>query len=144
MIKMKYKTLNDWIKKYEDKTKEKFESKKGFKLFYLPERGFCEYRVENDMVMIYQLSGDGKFWRDFGLLLAQLTGCRHMGTICVRNNIKAYIRFWGYEIEQKERLPEGLVKYHCRQKETGKTAVCSPAWTDNEKNLQAYFITWEV
>ena len=35
-------TLDEYIKKYEQKTKDKFKPKEGFKLFYLPSRGFCE------------------------------------------------------------------------------------------------------
>lgn len=139
-------TLEKYIEKYEQRTGEKFEPKQGFKLFYLPDRGFCEYRVntDDDIVMIYQLSGDGKFWRDFGLLLAQLTHCSHLGTICSRDNIKAYIRFWGYEIDREEPLPDGLVRYHCKQKNNNKPGLCSPAWTDKETGKVSYFITWEV
>ena len=57
--------LEEYIAKYEKRTGEKFEPKIGFKLFYLPARGFCEYKIDTDknMVMIYQLCGDGKFWR---------------------------------------------------------------------------------
>lgn len=137
-------TLNGYIKKYEKRTKEKFEPKHGFKLFYLPDRGFCEYKITDDMVMIYQLCGDGKFWRDYGVLLAQLTGRKVIGTICIYKNIKAYIRFWGFKIVGSKNLADGLMKYYVEQKGTGKCGVCSPAWTDREKNIQAYFVTWEV
>lgn len=135
-------TLEDYIKQYEVRTKEKFVPHPGFKLFYLPDRGFCEYRVTEDLVMIYQLSGDGRFWRDYGLLLAQLTHCSHLGTICVRDNIKAYIRFWGYVVDREEELPNGLVRYHCKHKETGKAGLCSPAWEDSGK--VSYYVTWDV
>ena len=134
--------LDEWVKLYENKTKEKFEPHPGFKLFYLPDRGFCEYRVTEDMVMIYQLSGDGKFWRDYGLLLAELTKCKKLGTICIRDNIKAYIRFWGYTIDKEEVLPDGLVRYHCKHKDTGKPGLCSPAWEDNNK--VSYYVTWDL
>jgi len=136
--------LDDYIQKYEKSTNEKFKPHPGFKLFYLPDRGFCEYHIDstNDIVMIYQLSGDGKFWRDYGILLAQLTNCHHLGTICSRNNIKAYIRFWGYRIDYEEQLPDGLLRYHCKQKETGNSGLCSPAWTDCGK--VSYYVTWEV
>lgn len=139
-------TMDAWIKKYEKRTNEKFEPHPGFKLFYLPDRGFCEYKIDADkgLVMIYQLSGDGKFWRDYGLLLAQLTGCHHLGTICARDNIKAYIRFWGYTIDHEEHLPDGLIRYHCKQKDTGKPALCSPSWTDSATGKESYYITWAI
>lgn len=138
--------LEEYIAKYEKRTGEKFEPKIGFKLFYLPARGFCEYKIDTDknMVMIYQLCGDGKFWRDYGLLLAQMTGCRYLGTICSRDNIKAYIRFWGYMIDFEEVLDGGLIRYHCKEKNTGKTGLCSPAWTEKENGKVSYFVTWEV
>lgn len=138
-------TLDEYIEKYEEKTKEKFKPHTEFKLFFLPSRGFCEYKVDSEkgLVMIYQLCGDGKFWRDFGNLLARLCHCRHLGTICSRSNIKAYIRFWGYRIVQEELLPAGLIRYHLREKQTGKPALCSPSWVD-ETGKVSYFVTWEV
>ena len=139
-------TLNEYIEKYEKRTGEKFEPKNGFKLFYLADRGFCEYKIDTDkdMVMIYQLCGDGKFWRDYGLLLAELTGCKHLGTICSRDNIKAYIRFWGYVVQKEEILEDGLKRYHCIEKNSGKKGLVSPAWTDKETNKTSYYITWGV
>lgn len=135
--------LDEWIKKYEKKTNEKFEPHPGFKLFFLPERGFCEIKVDSEkkIVMIYQLCGDGKFWRDYGLLLAELTGCKHLGTICSRDNIKAYIRFWGYVVQKEEILEDGLKRYHCIEKNSGKKGLASPAWTDKETNKTSYYIT---
>ena len=137
--------LDEWIELYEKKTKEKFKPHSGFKLFYLPDRGFCEYKIDTDadMVMVYQLSGDGKFWHDFAMLLAELTHCHHVGTFCIRDNIKAYIRFWGYEIEKEELLSDGLCRYHCKHKITGKAGLASPAWT-KEDGTVSYFITRDI
>jgi len=140
------KTLDAWIKIYEKRTRENFEPKKDFKLIFLPDRGFCEYSVDiqKRMVMIYQLCGDGKFWRDIALVMADLYGCNYIGTICSRDNIKAYIRFWGYCIDYEEQLPEGLSRYHCKQKTTQKPALCSPAWIDKVTGKVSYYVTWEV
>lgn len=137
--------FEEYVSHYENKTKEKFVPREGFKLFYLPDRGFCEYKIDSDkdMVMVYQLSGDAKFWHDMAIMLADMTNCHVIGTFCIRDNIKAYIRFWGYRIESEETLPDGLCRYHCKHKETGKAGLASPAWT-NEKGITSYFITHEV
>ena len=135
--------LNEWIKKYEDSTGEKFKPHPQFRLFFLPERGFCEYHSDGNLLMIYQLCGDGKFWYDYATLLALLTSCKNIGTICIRKNVKAYIRFWGYKITSIDNLDGGLHRYHCINK-YGKKSLLSPAWTDKEKTIQAYYVTWEV
>ena len=132
-----------WITKYEQKTREKFEPKNGFRLFFLPERGFCEIRADADkqMILVWQLCGDGHFWKDYAELLAQMMGYHNMGTVCIRGNIEAYIRLWGFSVEQKEVLPDGNFRFHCVNKD-GKKGLVSPAWTENGK--VSYFITWEV
>ena len=57
--------LDEWIKIYESKTGEEFEASNGFKLFYFPDRGFCEMAVivQAKMVIARQMCGDALFWR---------------------------------------------------------------------------------
>lgn len=138
-------TLNEYIKKYEQKTKEKFKPKEGFKLFYLPERGFCEIAItqKNKMLMIYQLCGDGKFWRDFALVLAQTLKIKKFGTICIRKNIEAYIRLWGFKITKKEPLNDGSFIYKAENKEGNKARI-SPIRIHEDTSRISYLVTWEV
>ena len=141
-------TLEEYIKKYEEKTRDKFKPKDGFKLFYLPDRGFCEIGVttvfdKQKMMIIYQLCGDGKFWRDFALLLAQTLKIDKLGSICIRKNIKAYIRFWGFKITKKEPLNDGSFIYYAQNTE-GKTARLSPIHIHDDTSRISYLVTWEV
>lgn len=138
-------TLDEYIKKYEQKTKDKFKPKEGFKLFYLPSRGFCEIGTtqDNSMLMIYQMCGDGKFWRDFATVFAQMLEIKKLGTICIRENIKAYIRFWGYKITKKEPLNDGSFIYYAENKE-GKKARVSPVYLYDDITRISYYVTWDI
>lgn len=142
--------LEEYIKRYEAKTKDTFRPMEGFKLFFLPERGFCEIRVcekakgdDVRMVQIYQLCGDGRFWRDFANLLAQSLGISHAGSICIRQNIKAYMRFWGFKITKKEPLNDGSFIYYGKNSE-GKLCRLSPICIHEDKKRISYLVTWEV
>lgn len=138
-------TLAQWIAKYEQKTGEKFEAKTGFKLLYSQDRGFCEIRVDEEkkMVMIWQLCGDGRFWRDFAELLAGLFGYRNLGTITIRHEVEAYVRLFGFKIERKELLPDGYYRYYGVGTGSRSKCLCSPAWI-SENGRMAYYVTWEV
>lgn len=132
------KTLDYWIDKYEKRSGETFSPHKGCKLFFLPERGFCEVAIGDDLLIIYQLSGDGKFWHDFCLCLCDALNLRAIGTICTRN-IKAYFRFWGYEITDVVNLPDGQKQFFCKHKTRDWTARISPAWVNEGR--PAYYVT---
>lgn len=136
------KSFDEWKQMYEDKTGKPFERNKAFKLFFYPEKGFCEVGVLNTMVIAYQLCGDGWFWRRLLEFLAVSLGYDHCGTICIRR-IKPYIRFWGFRIVGKEVTSDGYERYFCKD-EDGINLTCSPAWVDNETGEVAYFMTWEV
>ena len=139
-------TLEEYIKKYKEKTKDKFKPKNGFKLFYLPDRGFCEIGVTTDksLLTIYQLCGDGKFWRDYATLTAQNLNIKKIGSICIRKNVEAYIRFWGFKVTKKEPLNDGSFIYYAENKE-GKTARLAPIHIhDDDPSRISYFVTWEV
>ena len=142
-------TLEEYIKKYEKKTKDKFKPKNGFKLFYLPDRGFCEIGLtavhadKSVMLVIYQLCGDGKFWRDYATLTAQNLNIKKIGSICIRKNVEAYIRFWGFKITKKEPLDDGSFIYYAENKD-GKTARLAPVRIHDDPSRISYFVTWEV
>ena len=138
-------TFEEYIKIYEKKTKDKFVQNKACKLFYLPERGFCELMVapNNSMITIYQVCGDGKFWKDFATLFAQILGIKKLGSICIRENILAYIRLWGYKVTKKEPLSDGSFIYYAENNE-GKKARVAPTYIYDDKTRISYFVTWEV
>lgn len=131
-------TLDEWIDLYEKKTGEKIDREKGV-TFYFPERGFANYIVDKNMIIIKEVCGDGLFWRQVGEILAKERGFSHLGTICLRKNIKAYIRLFGFEITIEEMLPDGKIRYYGKDKRTGKPGRANPSTND-----QGYLITWEV
>ena len=136
------KTFEQWAELYNKKTPEKFERDKRYELFYLPDKGFCEIAATDKMIMIHQVSGDGKFWKDFAEKVARKMNLKVCGTICIRRQIKAWIRLFGYEVAEIENLPDGLKRYHCKNK-IGKKGLLSPAYK-YDSGEQAYFVTWEV
>lgn len=135
-------TLQEWIEKYNKKAPEPFKRNERFDLFFLPDKGFCEVGMTDDMVIIYQLCGDARFWRDKVSDMARKIGAKMCGTWCVRKEILAYIRLFGYKITHTEDLPDGLKRYHAIHKDTGKEGLVSPAFRF-EGGEQAYFITWQ-
>lgn len=135
--------LSDWINLYEQKTGEKFLPDKKFEMFYLPDKGFCEYGLSDNMIIIRQLCGDGRYWRNQAEKMARDIGITNLGTWCIRDGIEAYIRLFGYKINEKVPLSDGLHRYRCINKKTGKPGLVSPAFMRGN-GVQAYFITWEV
>ena len=107
------KTLDEWIALYEKKTGEAFQNKEGFRLFFLPERGFCQMRVDGKLLVLSQVCGDGQFWIDHSQIMASVTGCNAVGTFAVRKNIEAFIRLGGYRVDRTEELLNGLKRYFC-------------------------------
>nr|DAY12444.1 MAG TPA: hypothetical protein [Caudoviricetes sp.] len=103
-------TLAEWIEVYEKKTGDKFSVPKGYGLSYLAERGFAQMRLDykTKMIVIYQVCGDGKFWRDYAELYAAGIGFECVATMCTRS-IKPYIRAFGWKIERE---------YHCISSES--------------------------
>lgn len=135
-------TLNKYIDLYNKKSGEKFVPHPGFKLFYLPERGFCQIHIEKAMVIVRQVCGDGRFWYDFSELMANMCGCKAVGTFYGRRNVLAYIRLWGYQIEYTEEIISGLKRYHCI-KNDGTWALVSP-YSKREDGTIIYMATKEV
>ena len=136
------KTLEEWIAFYEQKTGVKFKAEPRCRLIWFADRGFAEFAAANNMIIIHQLCGDAKFWKQVAEVLALEHDLRHLGTWCIRE-IEPYIKFFNAEIERVEELPDGLKRYHCRFKDTGKPATCSPRFKLDNGNI-GYMVTWEI
>ena len=139
---MKAKTMDDWIKLYEKKTGVKFEPDSRATLKFDPEKGFAEFGVFGNMVVIGQLSGDAKYWKKLAENLAQQLGLNHLGTWCIRN-VEAYIKLFNVEVDMIEEAGEGLKRYHGHFKDTGKKALLSPRSRNSAGNV-VYMVTWEI
>lgn len=99
MCKQKPKSLQEWVKIYEEKTGDRAELPYGYRLLYLAERGFASMKpdIEGKMMIVYQVCGDGKFFRDYAELTAAAMGLDCVATICTRA-IRPYIRSFGWQI----------------------------------------------
>lgn len=135
-------TLDEWIAFYNSKTPEKFVRDERYEFFFSPEKGFCEVGMTKNMLVIHQLAGDARYWKNRVSKAARRIGLKMCGTWCIRKEILAYIRLFGYKIEYKEELPDGLSRYHCKNKK-GKHGLASPSFRYKDDGTQAYFITWE-
>ena len=115
-------TFEEWIRIYEDKTHNPFRRHEGFSLIFFLERGFCEVAFEpkTQMVMAYQLCGDGRFWK------------RVMDSMAIVS---------GYRVVKEEQTTDGVPIYYCENAD-GEKARCAPAWKDTDG--YAYYVTWEV
>ena len=137
------KTFAEWVALYNKKTPEPYKRDERFELFYDAERGFCEVGQSGKFLIINQLAGDGRFWKAKVSAAARAAGLHICGTWCIRRNIRAYIRLFGYRIAWEEDVG-GLSRYHCVDVD-GRKGLCSPAFRyDDKDKTQAYFITWEV
>lgn len=130
------KTLEQWIALYDKKIPEKFKRDERFELFYLPEKGFAEIIDTGKMVVINQMCGELKFWREVAEKISRRRGYKIAGTICVRP-ILPYLRLAGFKIEQTVETIYGD-RYFCADKHTGQRARVSPTSTGD------YLITWGV
>lgn len=137
---MKGKSLKEWIEIYEKKTNDKAELPEGYRLLYLAERGFASIKpdVEGKMMLIYQVCGDAKFWRDHIELITCNAGFDCVASICTRH-VEPYIRCFGWEILEREEI-NGQFRYWC-QDSIGRLAILTYKHTDAETGEPVYWVT---
>jgi hypothetical protein len=137
--------FSEWAAFYDKKNPEDpFSPTPGYDLYFVADKGFCEVQFRETMAIIGQLAGDGRFFRDKVEEVARKLGIKEGGTICIRKEIRAYIRLFGYRIEREEKLPDGEIRYHARHKETGKRFRASPAFRYKGSGELGYYVTWEI
>lgn len=133
-------SLKEWIKIYEEKTGDNFGLPEGYRLFYMAERGFASMKpdLKTRLMVVYQVCGDGKFWRDYAeLTFAVPMGLDAVCTICTRP-IRPYIRGFGWEILD-EQCKDGQYRFLC-QDSTGR-AVMITHKDEQENGLPEYWVT---
>lgn len=136
------KDLLQWINEYKAKTGEEFYFLPKFTTWYLPDRGFCQWTALDDdkTIVVWNLCHDGRFWRDALECVAMQFGYDRIMTTCILP-IKAYIRYWGWEIMQ-DFEKDGMHRYICRDK-VGREIVCTPKKI-NDDNTISYFVAHEL
>lgn len=133
-------SLKEWIKIYEDKTGDTFGIPEGYRFFYMAERGFASMKPDfkTRLMVVYQVCGDGKFWRDFAeMTFAVPLGLDAVCTICTRP-IKPYIRGFGWEILD-EQCKDGQYRFLC-QDSSGRPVMITHKDVQ-ENGLPEYWVT---
>ena len=134
-------SLEEWIKFYNRKVSEPFKRDERYELFYSPEHGFCEIAVIDKMLIVQQLCGNLRYWRDIIERAARASNLKAIGTFCCRS-ILPYLKLGGFSIRGSEEVKEGR-RYYCEDFNTGQLGQASPAWL-MPNGKRAYFITWSV
>ena len=138
-------TPEEWIAFYNRKNPDDpFAPTEGCSFFFVPDKGFCEVCFLGDMVIIGQLAGDARFFKEKVEEAARTLGIKEGGTICIRKEICAYIRLFGYRITRTEELSDGRKRYHAVHRKTGKWALYSPGYIYDKTGALAYLVTWEI
>lgn len=140
MFEQKGLSLAAWVDIYEKKTGEKANFPEGYRLFYLAERGFALMKpVPEDKIMIvYEVCGDAKFFRDLAEIYACSMGLEYICTICTRH-IKPYIRAFGWRI-LKEECKNEQCRYICDDS-IGRLVVITHMCTNDVTNEPQYYVT---
>lgn len=136
-------SINEWKEFYREKTGDEFKTRQGFKELYIPDRGLCQLSITEKIVVVEQVSGDGKYWKSVAEVIAQILGIDIIGTLLTRRNPEAYMRLFGYEIEDIDER-NGEKKYFGRNKQTGLKCWLTPAEERTSQGHRIYFVTWEV
>ena len=144
-------TLDEWIRIYEEKTGDKHDVPKGFKLYYIPNRGYAVYSMFktgriDDCILVYEVCGDAHFWHDIGVFMAQQNEVKYLLTLCTRNII-AYCRFWGWDIKEKFYNDDGILARLNGLNQYGRPLTIGVAFerkSAKKSEKYAYFCTTEV
>ena len=133
-------TIDEYNAHYHAKTGDDPAVPQGFVRAFLPERGWCQYRLDTDarLIMIWAVSGDGRFWRDWARALGSALGYHAIITICTRP-IRPYIRLWHWHIDRTETNASGNHRFYCHT-EDGRPVLITHKHTDPDAQ-DAYWVT---
>ena len=67
-------TFEQWVAAFNKKVPEGFQRDERFTLFYLPDKGFCELMPTEKMMIVGNVSGDGRFWIKFTAEISRKLG----------------------------------------------------------------------
>lgn len=140
MFEQKPKSLQEWIKIYEAKTGDKAELPYGYRLLYLAERGFASMKpdIEGKMMIVYQVCGDAKFFRDYAELMAAGMGLDCVATICTRA-IHPYIRSFGWQLLETQCI-NGQYRFVC-QDSIGRKIIITHKDINETTGKPEYWVT---
>lgn len=90
-------TLDDWLLKYHEKTKEYPNSFPGSDFVFDAERGFCVSIPDGSTLIIGEVCGDGRYWLAWLTTMAKELGCNKLRFWTTRNPA-AFIRKFGFTL----------------------------------------------
>lgn len=137
------KTLREWFDFYEKKTKEKHINLDKYKTLFDEEKGYCQFCIQGNDLMIHECCGDGLFWCKYAFDFAKEHSLKRIVTLCTRN-ILPYIRRMNGVIKHKEVRQftnNGLEIYGISP--YGKFR-CFPVWRNEDTKRNAYCVVCEV
>ena len=134
------KSIEEWIKTYEKKTGDTYNCPKDFDLYWLPERGFAQYRFFDGILIVYQLCGDIHFWYDLAKLICLAKGGHAVSTVSILP-ILPYLRLLKFKVEKDEEK-DGHHRYFCHD-ESGRKVIATYKNTGDD-GTDAYFVTCYV
>lgn len=132
-------SLDEYDRRYHAKTGDSPTAPPTFTRTYLPERGWCYWKADENarLFYIWSVSGDGHFWRDWARALADALDYRAICTICTRP-IRPYIRLWHWHIDRTE-TQNGKHRFHCHTQD-GRPVLITHKHTDPDGS-DAYWVT---
>ncbi len=131
------KTLEEWVDKYETERDDPMVCPKGFDMYWLPERGFAQYKFVDGILVVYQLCGDIQFWFDLAKLICLAKGGHAVSTVSILP-IKPYLRLLKFRIVKDEEK-DGKHRYYCKD-ESGRKVIATYKNTGDDGN-DNYFVT---
>lgn len=142
---MKIRSLKEWADFYTIKTNDIVNLLPGFRLYYLPNRGFATMKIdfEAKMLIIDQVAGDANFWRDMAeVCMAQANGLDVIATTCNRD-LMAYMRLFDAEMLDIESvgLENGtILSRYLFQDNIGRAVLASPRCINKQGKVE-YWVT---
>lgn len=139
-------SFQEWVKIYEEKTGDEHYCPPFYTTLFDEEKGFAQYWVAADhsVMYVYECCGDGKYWYDIGVRVCREHNIPRMVTICTRH-ILPYLRLLKFKIQSKIVQPERHNGYKIEGlNHLGKPFYCWPAWWDEDKQCNAYYVVSEV
>lgn len=137
-------TFEEWVKEYEKHTGDTHGIPDGYTTLYDKDKGYAQYKVEDNRLCIYEVCGDGMYWYNLGVKMCQDHNIPAIVTICTRK-IRPYMRCMKLnpiKVEVQEERNNALKIEGVNH--LGLRFFAWAAWWDEEKNRHAYYIVTET
>lgn len=136
--------FEEWVRLYEKKTKDKHCCPDGFTTLYDSDKGYAQYMATDERLYIYEACGDGNYWYNLGVKICRDNNIPAIVTVCTRK-ILPYLRGLKFKIIKQQTQAErrnGLKIEGVNH--LGLKFYAFPAWWDEEKKTNAYYVVTEV